>query len=234
MGSAYSKHVGIELYKWSTSEFPQEYALVYTSLDDTSRTTTLRFSVNTDMVLCGVADHMCKYHPVRFHAKLTAIRDSNGDYRFGEVVVAQHGCEISTRKNNIPFFRYNCSESFPGNDVSLMPRMHMLDAYWDFSHSLEIGVRRNLRCYGRVECDKETGLMVGLSGPFLYKGFFIQDELGLEGQANMGAQATEKMFNMGAQFQGNGNGAKYQNCNIVMKYKAAAPKLPRGTKPSRS
>ncbi|KAK8468545.1 hypothetical protein PHAVU_006G056000 [Phaseolus vulgaris] len=182
MGSAYSKHVGIELYKWSTSEFPQEYALVYTSLDDTSRTTTLRFSVNTDMVLCGVADHMCKYHPVRFHAKLTAIRDSNGDYRFGEVVVAQHGCEISTRKNNIPFFRYNCSESFPGNDVSLMPRMHMLDAYWDFSHSLEIGVRRNLRCYGRVECDKETGLMVGLSGPFLYKGFFIQDELGLEGK----------------------------------------------------
>jgi len=65
MGNPYSKYVKIDLYKWSSSEFPQEYALVYTSLDDPSRTTTLRFSVNTDMVLCGVADHMCKDHPAR-------------------------------------------------------------------------------------------------------------------------------------------------------------------------
>jgi len=58
-GSAFSKYFKIEVYKWSSSEFAEEYALVYTSLDDASKTTSLRFSVNADMVLCRVADNMC-------------------------------------------------------------------------------------------------------------------------------------------------------------------------------
>lgn len=209
----------------------------------------------------------------KFHAKVTALRDnSNGDCNFGEVVVAEHGCDLSTKKDNIAQFCYQCPESFLGSDVCLMVRKHNLDGvnlvrkYWEFCHSLEIGVRRTVKYYARVQCNKETGLAVGFSGPFLYKGFYYQEGQGLQsknevlgeppkalianverewkerneytllkrdqkgstlpsGRATIlsddtGAQSTGKVFNKGAQFEGNGNGAKYENCHIVMKYKA--------------
>ncbi|QCD78178.1 hypothetical protein DEO72_LG1g1810 [Vigna unguiculata] len=93
MGNSFNKHVDIELSKWSTTEFPQEYVLVYTSLDDPFRTSAFRLSANTDMVLCRLAGDMCKKHPVRCRVNITALRDSRGDCRFGEVAVSQQGDE---------------------------------------------------------------------------------------------------------------------------------------------
>ncbi|KAK7333371.1 hypothetical protein VNO80_30139 [Phaseolus coccineus] len=163
-------------------------------------------------------------------------------------------CVKITQKDNVPLFSYQYPKSFLGSQVSLIPGKHMLEGvnlqkrYWEFNHELEVGVRRNLTSYARVLCNKETGLMVGFSGPFLYKGFIFEDGQGLQSknevlgeppkplianverewkerkytlfkrdengytlpsaQANMSARATEKVFNIGAQFQGNGNGAK--------------------------
>ncbi|WVY93899.1 hypothetical protein V8G54_032987 [Vigna mungo] len=134
MGKSFNKYVKIELYKWSSSEFPQEYGLVYTSLDDAFKSSTLRLSVNTDMVLCRVAGDMCRNHQVRCHVKITAPRDSRGDCKFGEVVVSQHGDINPTVEEESAWFKFWCEEG--GAHIFLKSTEQKLDrnmerTYWE-------------------------------------------------------------------------------------------------------
>jgi len=200
--------VKIELYKWSSSEFPQEYALVYTSLDDGSRTSTLRLSVNTDMVLCRLADDMCKQHPVRCHAKITALRDSRGDCKFGEVLVSQDGDDGDpTVEDDYAWFTYSCEDE--GGDFTLKcreqkpDRVNMERTYWEFCHSYDVGIRRKLKYFVSIQCNKETGLSVSFSGPFMYKGVIFDDELGLQSKREVsGKPPKELIANAESEFEG--------------------------------
>ncbi|KAK7333372.1 hypothetical protein VNO80_30140 [Phaseolus coccineus] len=207
MGNTFYKYVKIELYKWSSSEFPQEYALVYTSLDDASRISTLRLSVNTDMVLCRHADDMCGSHPVRCHAKITALRDSRGDCKFGEVVVSQYGVGDPTVDDDHTCFFYSCVDE--GGEFTLKSREQRIDrvnmerTYWEFCHSYDVSLRRKLKYFVSIQCNKETGLSVGFSGPYMYKGVIFDDELGLQSKREVSGEAPKELIaNAESEFEG--------------------------------
>ncbi|KAL9319906.1 hypothetical protein ACSQ67_011745 [Phaseolus vulgaris] len=208
MGNTLNKYVMIELYKWSSSEFPQEYALVYTSLHDASRISTLRLSVNTDMVLCRHADDMCKRHPVRCHAKITALRDTRGDCNFGEVVVSKYGDdEDLTLDDNYACFNYSCEDE--GGEFILKSREQKLElvnmerTYWEFRHSYDVGLRRKLKYFVSIHCNKETGLSVGFNGPFMYKGVFFYIEQGLQSKREVSREAPKGLIaNAESEFEG--------------------------------
>ncbi|RDX65053.1 hypothetical protein CR513_56322, partial [Mucuna pruriens] len=190
MGNPFSKYVKVELYKWSSSEFPQEYALIYTSLDDEFRTSTLRVSVNTDVVLCRHADNMCKHHPARFHMKVTAVRDNNGDCKFKEVIIVENGSgPNSAVVDNYACLRYGCEDesgefTVKSKDQNL-DRVNLEKTYWSFCHSYDIGIRRQLKYFVSIQCNKVTGLCVGFSGPLMYKGVVFEDELGLHSKCEV-------------------------------------------------
>jgi len=212
MGNSFNKPVKIELYRWSSSEFPEEYALVYTSLDDASRISTLRLSINTDMVLCRHADDMCKEHPVRFHVKITALRDSRGDCNFGEVLVVSEDGDIGDPivLDYHAWFPYSCEDKscyfILKSMEQKLDRVHMERTYWEFCHSCDVSFRRRVKYFVNIQCNKETGLSVWFSGPFMYKGVVFQDELGLQSKREVsGKPPKELIANAESEFEG----AKY-------------------------
>ncbi|CAJ1963918.1 unnamed protein product [Sphenostylis stenocarpa] len=210
MGNPFSKYVKIDLYKWSSSDFPQEYALVYTSLEDASKISTLRLSVNTDMVLCRHTDNMCNDHPVRIYVKITALRDSNGDCKFGEVLVIERGNkEDRTVDDDYASFTYCCDDESGDFWVKCrsqnLDRVNMERTYWEFSHSYDVGLRRKLKYFVSIQCNKETGLSVVFSGPFMYKGVIFDDELGLQSKREVSGEPPKGLIaNAESAFEGKG------------------------------
>ncbi|RDX93469.1 hypothetical protein CR513_24265, partial [Mucuna pruriens] len=161
------KSVMVEFYRWSGSEFPEEYALIYTSLDDSSKTSTLRLSVNRDKVLYRLADNLFKDHSVRFRVKLTAEKDSNGDYQFGKVIV------VANSENESPLDSAEFSHHPDGRghfyevkSTRDSPNVENLkETCWEIWHSCEIKFATLLQSLVRVQCDKVAGLSVVFLGP---------------------------------------------------------------------
>ncbi|XP_027931136.1 uncharacterized protein LOC114187173 [Vigna unguiculata] len=174
-------------YKYSSSEFPEEHAVIYSSHEIETRTSTLRLSVKRDMVLCRFAHDMCKDHPIRFHMKITALKDSNGVFKLGEVV-AGDGTDRDLRPfpNRIPKF---LNRSGGGERPAAVEKEHARFAYrceegsgdfgvksgydcekWRFCHSYDGGERGNLTYFVSIWCNSDTGLSVLLVGPFMNDG----------------------------------------------------------------
>ncbi|QCD78176.1 hypothetical protein DEO72_LG1g1808 [Vigna unguiculata] len=206
MGNSFNKYAKIELYKWSSSEFAEEYALVYTSLEDVFRSSTLRLSVDTDMVLCRLVGDMCKTHQVRCHVKISALRDSRGDCKFGEVVVSQQGDVDPTVRDDSAWFKFWCEDG--GAHIFLKSTEQKLDRVmertcWEFCYSFDVGDRRTLKYFVSIRCNKETGLSVGFGGPFLYKGVIFEEKLGLPSKVVVSGEPPKELTeNAESEFKG--------------------------------
>ncbi|KAK7386147.1 hypothetical protein VNO78_26159 [Psophocarpus tetragonolobus] len=171
MGNPFTKNVKVELYKWSSKEFTQEYALVYTSLDDASKTSILRISVNKERVLCRIGDYLCDVNPLRFLLKVTAERDGNGSFKFGEVMVATRGAlESALVRNNNACFTFLNDNREGILSVKSVVSGKSKRTTWGVYHSYRVGFRTHFACIVTIQCRKMTGLGVELSGPHIYKG----------------------------------------------------------------
>jgi len=180
--SSLNKSVKIELYKWSSSEFAEEYALVYTSVEDVFRSSILRLSVDTDMVLCRLASDMCKIHQARCHVKISALRDSRGDCKFGEIVVSQQGDVTPFVWGESAAFTYWCDNR--PSIIYLKPTEQKLDrmmerTFWELGYFYDVGDKALLKYFVNIHCNKETGLSVGFNGPWMGESLLLTEKLGL-------------------------------------------------------
>ncbi|RDX93468.1 hypothetical protein CR513_24264, partial [Mucuna pruriens] len=186
MGNAFATKIKVELYKWSSSEFPQEYALIYTLLDDESKTSTFRLSVNTDKVLCRLTDNFCEDHPTQFQLKVTAERDHNGDYNFGQVLLGAKGTfQNRFVQHHFLRFSYLCEKRtatyyMVRSIEQNVGRVNLKKTSWELCHSYDVGFKTELKCSVNVQCNKMKGLCVGFTGPYRYKGLVFQKQDGLQ------------------------------------------------------
>jgi len=82
-------------------------------------------------------------------------------------------------------------------------RVNTERTYWEFCHSYYVGVRRKLKYFVSILCNKETGLSVGFSGPFMYKGVIFDDELGLQSKCEVSGEAPKELIaNAESEFEG--------------------------------
>ncbi|KAI9100861.1 hypothetical protein K1719_024223 [Acacia pycnantha] len=69
-----------ELYRWSSAEFRDEYALIYTSRSNPSLTCFSHYKVNRDKVLFALSDCLCEGNTVRVDMKFMGDRDYMGRF----------------------------------------------------------------------------------------------------------------------------------------------------------
>ncbi|RDX61110.1 hypothetical protein CR513_60688, partial [Mucuna pruriens] len=237
MGNLYSAVLNVELYKWSSAEFPREYALTYTSFVDKSIFSISRLSVNRERVLLRLADSLCHDHPARLHMELTAERDHSGIFNFGKVTVLVDGIPaeyISYRDDGVSTYfggRY-CNDG-GARSTEIFGSVNKMS--WEFSHLYKhsVTLRTKLSYYVNVGFDKMSGLSASLTSP-------VPEEEEVNGEPPKPFKAACErefrgreyvLFPKGrcgggasgqGQFSGNGNGSTYQGCKVVMKYKYAA------------
>lgn len=113
-------------------------------------------------------------------------------------------------------------------------------------HSIKVSLTTHIRFYVNVECDKVRGLRAKFRGPFKCKGQVLREGLPKQSEGSSlirrevdgkppkaccafveseftGQQQGEgkgtrvNIVNTGGLFHGHGNGATYENCNILMK-----------------
>jgi len=267
MGNIWSLDLEIEVYKWSSAEYAQEYAVVYTCINDKSKFSIFRLSVRAEKVLLRLADCLCDDHPIRVHMELIAERDNNyGYFNYRLVRVVEAGTTYSPPSNHgdeVRFITILCHKRASSYSVT-PPGVNKVT--WKVEHSCSQGFITEVSFHVNIECHKVNGLSVKFRGPFKFKAPRIITESLLErstpqiqrqvngeppkyinafvesaftgkeyilfqgeGRGNGGTEASVQgtrvtVNNTAAQFHGNGNGSRYENCHVVMKYKA-----PKGT-----
>ena len=176
-------NVKVDLYKWSSAEFPDEYALIYTSRDDEFSTCTFRLSANRHRVLCTLHDCLCEDEPIRLLAEVKAIRDKNGDFKFEALKFDSDGNFAD--KQRLPgsmFFQYGCDK----RNCLYMVYGHEKIGHANkkkptlvFSHMYIRPIKTSLSFDVNIQCDKGKGLCVEFSGPFKVKGVLEQERAGV-------------------------------------------------------
>jgi len=249
MGNIWSLDLEIEVYKWSSAEYAQEYAVVYTCINDKSKFSIFRLSVRAEKVLLRLADCLCDDHPIRVHMELIAERDNNyGYFNYRLVRVVEAGTTYdpsSTNDDKVSFITILCHKRASSFSVTRPGENKMT---WKVEHSSCCqGFLAELSFHVNIECHKVNGLWVKFRGPFKFKAPRIITESLLERstphiqrQVNgeppksinafvesaftgneSSAQGTRvTVNNTAAQFHGNGNGSSYEKCFVVMNYKA--------------
>ncbi|KAG2394760.1 hypothetical protein LR48_Vigan09g098800 [Vigna angularis] len=261
MGNIWSVDLEIELYKWSSAEYPQEYAIVYTCVNDKSKFSIFRMSVRAEKVLLRFADRLCDDHPIRVNMELIAERDNKyGYFKYRLVRVVEAGTTYSPPTSfdggNVSFFTIFCQKRVSFYSVT-PPGVNTMT--WKVRHSYSQGIKMDMNFHVNIECHKIDGLSVKFRGPFKFKfpGFFtesllerstpeIQREVHGEppkpiiafvesgfigneyilvpGERRGSVQGTKVTVNNTGNFQGIGNGCRFDNCNVHMEYKAPKPK----------
>jgi len=168
MGNIWSLDLEIELYKWSSAEYPQEYAVVYTCINDKSKFSIFRLSVRPEKVLLRLADCLCDDHPVRVHMELIAERDNNyGYFNYRLVRVVEAGTTYSPSSTNDDKVSFGtimfCQKRVSVYYVTL-PGVNKMT--WKVEHYCSQGLRMELGFYVNIECHKVNGLSVTFRGPF--------------------------------------------------------------------
>ncbi|KAK7333595.1 hypothetical protein VNO80_30370 [Phaseolus coccineus] len=160
--------LSMELHKWSSAAFPEEYALVCTSHTDKSKLSIFRLRVNPEMVLLRLAESVC-YHPVRlFHMELSAQRDNMGCFNLGKVRVVVDGTSQLTQSKGKDSLSDLCERKRCFYEV--MRKVESCGSVervsWEFSHSYRVTLTAQIRYHVIIECDKEKGLRANIRGPF--------------------------------------------------------------------
>lgn len=172
----------IDLYKWSSAKFPEKFALIYTSLNDKSKFSIFRLSINPERALLSLADALCNDHPVRsLHMEFTAERDNNGSFNLGLVrVVADGITSEQTVRDTEAHFDHICGTKScffavmrKGGNVNVGSQM----ITWDVLHSYNVSLTTHVRYYVNIECDKVTGLRAKFRGPFKCEGQVLREGL---------------------------------------------------------
>lgn len=165
MGNTYSANLRIELYKWSSVEFPQEHALIYTSLTDKSNFSIFRLSVKPEKVLFRLADSLCDNHPVRLHTEVTAERNNYGSFNFRVVRIVEAGTnnQAKTPLFDEACFDYHCERKVCSFHVGR--RTGMLGS-WRVDHWYKVDFKTYFTFKVNIVCDKVTGLSAKFKGPF--------------------------------------------------------------------
>ncbi|TKY47021.1 hypothetical protein E2542_SST29075 [Spatholobus suberectus] len=160
MGNLFSGFHKVELYKWSSAEFPEEYALTCTSRMDKSMFSVFRLSVKLEKVLLRLADSLCHDHPVRLHMEVIAERDVSGPF---------NGFKLcSTTAIVTAIFSYNCERRVCGFDMTRHGRRFSLvnKMTWEVTHSSVVGFDSKVRFIVNIQCDEVTGLSAEFRGPY--------------------------------------------------------------------
>ncbi|XP_054780053.1 uncharacterized protein LOC129287829 isoform X2 [Prosopis cineraria] len=102
MGSSVSREqsrIDTKLYKWSSEEFHEECALMYTSTGRllAPRSRTSYYRVNPNKLILTFDNHLILSNRVRVNMEFKAVRDSNGLYKFGAVKLKDSGDVLSER-----------------------------------------------------------------------------------------------------------------------------------------
>ncbi|KAK8468489.1 hypothetical protein PHAVU_006G035600 [Phaseolus vulgaris] len=187
----------MELHKWSSAAFPEEYALVCTSPFDKSKRSIFRLRVNPEMVLLRLAESVCDHHGVRlFHMELSAQRDNMDCFNLGKVRVVVDGTSPQTQSKGTKYLTLGaCSPSaseYAGKDslsdlcgrkscfYEVMRKVESSGSVervsWEFFHSYKVTLRSHIRYHVIIECDKETGLRANIRGPFQCDGPVLRAE----------------------------------------------------------
>jgi len=242
--------IAIEVYQWSSAEFPREHAVVYTSVNDKSKFSIFRTSVNPEKVLVRLADSFCDDHPIRVNVELIAERDNNGYFNYRVVRLVEAG--FSDSRSSIHYDKVNLVSKFWETRLcSFTVGPGINKKIWGVRHEYPFGLRKDTGFYVEITCHKEKGLSAQHRGPFkslhpetllgirreiygepptsineFVESEFIGNEYMLfqgEGRGNSATEASARVTvnNTAAQFQGNGNGSRYQNCYVVMNHKAS-------------
>ncbi|WVY93898.1 hypothetical protein V8G54_032986 [Vigna mungo] len=180
MGNIWSLDLEIELYKWSSAEYPQEYALVYTCVNDKSKFSIFRMSVRAEKVLLRFADSLCDDHPIRVNMELSAERDNNyGYFKYRLVRVVEAGTIYAPPSNhgdNVSFFTIFCQKRVSAYSVT-PPGVNTMT--WKVMHSYSQGIKMSMSFHVNIECHKIDGLSVKFRGPFKlrFPGFVTENLL---------------------------------------------------------
>lgn len=176
-------NVKVELYKWSSAEFPEEYALVYTSRDDDYSTSTFRLSANRHRVVCTLHDSLCEDEQIEVLTEVKAKRDDKGVFTFEALKVDSDG-EFKEKENleGSMFFNYGCDKRncvFMVYGHDKIGHANKKKPTLVVSHLYIRPLKASLTFEVNIQCDKGKGLCVELCGPFKTKGILDPERNGV-------------------------------------------------------
>ncbi|KAG5090884.1 hypothetical protein JHK82_049662 [Glycine max] len=97
----------IELYKWLSVEFPEEFALIYPK--DKSKYSIFHLSINLERVLLRLANALCDDYLVQLlHMEVTGESDNNGSFNLGLVRVVADGITPEQTVRDTEHFDHLC------------------------------------------------------------------------------------------------------------------------------
>ncbi|CAJ1964452.1 unnamed protein product [Sphenostylis stenocarpa] len=210
------------LHKWSSAEFPEEYALVH--ITDNSKRSILRLRVNGERVVLRVAESMCDHHPVRLlHMEVTAQRDTVNCFDFQQVRVVVDGTSQQTQPMGMGTESWSdlCGRKSCFYEVTRkVGNIGSVEKVsWEFFHSYTVFLRTHIRYHVIIECDKERGLRANIRGPFKCEGPVLRDSL-VTAECERGSliqrvveeEAAKDMrgFAESARFHGHANASTFQ------------------------
>lgn len=179
-----SMDVKIELFKWSSEDFPQERALIYTSHSNASRTCSSRFSWNRQKFIFSLQDYMCENNPVRVYMELMVEQDgnnNNGNFKFGSDKRDFTGIFSESRhEHRKTHLNYQDIQGSSGRKVQFhayrtVGKEDKKKDEWTISHSLINHEVKSLWYYLKVVCDPKNGLhQPQLLGPLCFKDSSLQ------------------------------------------------------------
>ncbi|CAJ1964440.1 unnamed protein product [Sphenostylis stenocarpa] len=172
--------VSLVLHKWSSAEFPEEYALVH--IIDNSKRSILRLRVNGERVVLRVAESVCDHHPVRLlHMEVTAQRDTINCFNFQQVRVVVDGTSQQTQSMGMGTESWSdlCGRKSCFYEVTRkVGNIGSVEKVsWEFFHSYTVFLITHIRYHVIIECDKERGLRANIRGPFKCEGPVLRDSL---------------------------------------------------------
>ncbi|KAG5093972.1 hypothetical protein JHK84_049560 [Glycine max] len=160
----------IELYKWLSVEFPEEFALIYPK--DKSKYSIFHLSINLERVLLRLANALCDDYLVQLlHMEVTGESDNNGSFNLGLVRVVADGITPEQTVRDTEHFDHLCGTKScfyavmrKGGNANVGSEEKMT---WGVLHSYNISLTIHVKYYVNIKCDKVRGLRAKFRGLFV-------------------------------------------------------------------
>lgn len=173
MGASQSRdQITTTLYKWSSAEFREECALIYSTsgryLSD--RSCTSYYKVKPDEVILTIDDGLHLGNRVRVNMEFKAVKDSQGLFKVGSAKLKESEAVYNERslgasKSKVLHLTYNDFKDHRFNQIDLRRinnKKYDVDFFTGFAkHDY---ITHSVTIY----CDPSKGFVVNLSGPYRY------------------------------------------------------------------
>ncbi|KAK4269882.1 hypothetical protein QN277_022980 [Acacia crassicarpa] len=177
MGNSQSQEhkMNTKLYKWSSGEFRNEYALIYTASGGglySPRSCTFYYRVSCEKLVITMDDDLCSGRRVRVNMEFVAVRDDKSmGFKFGPVKFKDSGPYFHQRrrrssKEEVLFLQY-FTDLYGGRRTQLcLNKVRKKQRYLVIFHTAIGNSDDNFSHYMTIKCDPSKGIEVNLCGPY--------------------------------------------------------------------